>query len=47
MRDGSMKQGIGVKLQQVVHSIRIREADGDETAVSKKRTEWTTIRMPD
>jgi len=27
---------IGVKLQQVVHSIRIREADGDQTAVSEK-----------
>jgi hypothetical protein len=36
-----------VKSQQVVHSIRIREADGDQTAVSKKEIEWTTTRMPD
>ena len=36
-----------VKFQQVVHSIRIREADGDQTAVSKREIEWTTTRMPD
>src|SRR5947209_15233359 len=36
-----------VIFQEVVHSIRTREADCDEQSSFRGQTEWTSTRMPD